>query len=166
MQTSKVAQLRENVSTWNSPDGTTFYVHNVQLENGIQGSAFGKSPNAPYAVGDAVQYEEKRSQDGSTRLKIRKESQYNNGGGYGSRPANPQKETRIMRQSAMKIASEIVGSGKHFNEYVAVAENCIKYFTEGAPYSTPPAPNQQQQPPVEQRGQYSNQTSTAEGLPF
>ena len=166
MQTSKVAQLRENVSTWNSPDGTTFYVHNVQLENGIQGSAFGKSPNAPYAVGDAVQYEEKRSQDGTTRLKIRKESQYNNGGGYGSRPANPEKETRIMRQSAMKIAAEMVGSGKHFNEYVAVAENCIKYFREGAPYSTPPAPNQQQQPPVEQRAPYSNQTSTAEGLPF
>ena len=116
-------------------------------------------------MGDAVQYEEKRSQDGTTRLKIRKESQYSNGGGYGSRPANPEKETRIMRQSAMKIAAEIVGSGKHFNEY-AVAENCIKYFREGAPYSTPPAPNQQQQPPVEQRAPYSNQTSTAEGLPF
>ena len=129
MQNSKIAQLRENVRTWNSPDGTLFYVHNVQLENGVQGSAFGKSPNAPYQVGDAVQYEERRTNDG-TRLKIRKESTYQNGG-YSGRQANPDKEQRIMRQSAMKVAAEIVGQGKHFSEYVAVAENCIKYFKNG-----------------------------------
>lgn len=158
--TSKIAQLRENVRTWNSPDGTLFYVHNVQLENGVQGSAFGKSPNAPYQVGDSVQYEEKRTNDG-TRLKIRKESQYNSGQGYAPRGGNPEKEARIMRQSAMKIAAEIVGEGKHFSEYVAVANNCIKYFTEGQAGQQ----QQQQQPPVETRAPY-NQTSTVDGLPF
>jgi len=164
MQSSKIAQLRENVSTWNSPDGTTFHVHNVQLENGVQGTAFGKNPNAPYQVGDAVQYEEKRGQDG-TRLKIRKEGNYQQGGGYGSRPANPEKETRIMRQSAMKIAAEIVGSGKHFSEYVAVAENCIKYFRNGTGQPEAQAA-QQAPPPVETRAPFGNQTSTADTMPF
>lgn len=158
MQNSKIAQLRENVRTWNSPDGTLFYVHNVQLENGVQGSAFGKSPNAPYQVGDAVQYEERRTNDG-TRLKIRKESSYQ-GGGYSGRHGNPDKEQRIMRQSAMKVAAEIVGQGKHFSEYVAVAENCIKYFKNGNGNS-----QGQNAPAVETRN--TNTTSTTgDAFPF
>lgn len=160
MQSSKIAQLRENVRTWNSPDGTLFYVHNVQLENGVQGSAFGKSPNAPYQVGDAVQYEEKRTQDG-TRLKIRKESAYNEGGGNYKSAANPEREVRIMRQSAMKVAAEMLGAGKPFGEYVAVAESCIKYFQGGTQGQAANV-----QPPVETRSPFSNTTSTVDSLPF
>ncbi|MAP81915.1 MAG: hypothetical protein CL526_12610 [Aequorivita sp.] len=162
MQTSKIAQLRENVRTWTSPDGTKFFVHNVQLENGVQGSAFGKSESAPYQIGDEIQYEEKRTNDG-TRLKIRKAGQYN-AGGYGSRPANPEKEMRIMRQSAMKIAAQMVGAGQHFSNYVNAAEECIKYFQNGAQYSTPPVPNQHQ-PQIETRTPTHTTTSTDE-IPF
>jgi hypothetical protein len=158
MQTSKIAQLRENVGTWNASDGTLFYKHNVQLENGVQGQALGKSPNAPYQVGDAVEYEEKRTQDG-TRLKIRKPSQ--GGGGYGggqrSGGNNPQRDGRIMRQTAMKVAAHIVGEGKHFSEYVNVANQCVKYFeSDTNTAATPPVDMQTRGPEWTSNGTSSN----------
>lgn len=164
MQTSKVAQLRENVGTWTAPDGTQFYKHNAQLENGVQGEVLGRSPQAPYAVGDEVQYEEKRTQNG-TRLKLRKHNpQYNNGGYNGGGSSNDNRGPRIMRQTAMKVAAHIVGEGKHFSEYVAVADLCVKYFEHGsaAPQQAQQAPPPQQAPQVETR--YVQ--STTEGLPF
>ena len=55
---SQIQQLRENVKTWSAPDGTVFHIHNVQMSDGIQGYALGKSESAPYQVGDDVLYSE------------------------------------------------------------------------------------------------------------
>lgn len=152
MATSKIAQLRENVGQWTASDGTTFYKNNVQLENGVQGETLSKSPQPPYAVGDEVEYEERRSQHG-TRLKLRKPSGYSNGGYNGG--GNDAKGPRIMRQSAMKVAAMMLGAGKPFQEYVNAAESCVKYFEQGVQQA-------QQAPQVETR---YTQTSTNE-MPF
>lgn len=135
MESSTIKQLRENTRTWNTPSGDVLHVHNVQLENGVQGFAFGKSETAPYQIGDAVQYESSPTKDG-TKLKIRKESTYNAGaGGYNSKP-NPNKDNRIMKQSAIKNAVAIVGEGKSFSEYTKVADKLIQWYNEDTSTTT------------------------------
>ena len=136
MDNSTIKQLRENTRTWTTPDGNILYVHNVQLENGVQGFAFGKSETAPYQIGDAVQYEASPTKDG-TKLKIRKESTYNASNAYSGKP-NPNKDRRIMKQSAIKNAVAIVGEGKHFSEYVKVADMLIKWLSEDGGEETAP----------------------------
>ena len=152
--------MRENVGQWTASDGTTFYKNNVQLENGVQGETLSKSPTPPYSVGDEVEYEERRGQNG-TRLKLRKPSQYGNGGyGGGGGNRNDNKGPRIMRQTAMKVAAHIVGQGKGFGEYVQVADMLVKYF-EGQ------EPSQQQAPPPQQVETRQNWTATGTNeMPF
>ena len=127
---STIQQLRENVRTWNSPSGDIFYIHNVQMSDGVQGYALGKKETAPYQIGDAVTYEEvKQTQDGM-RLKISKEynGQQTSGGSNGYK--KPYKDVaNIQRQSALKIASFMLGSGKPLEDYMKTAEACLKFFS-------------------------------------
>ena len=169
MNTSKIADLRENVGTWTASDNSTFYKHNVQLENGIQGQAFGKSPNAPYQVGDLVEYEEKRTQNG-TRLKIRKPSEggnFSKGGNYNRGGGNPARDGRIMRQTAMKVAAQIVGPGGSWDKYKAVADMAVAYF-EGNTADAPQQIEAQAQPPQETRTNPAPfaQANSSDNFPF
>lgn len=168
MDTSKIVQLRENVRTWTPPDGETMYVHNVQLENGVQGFAFGKSPKAPYQNGDSVLYEQVSQTPDGTRLRIKKDTGYQQqrgGGQYQQRRNDPGKELRIMRQSALKIAANMLGAGKPLQDYVNTAEACIKYFQGGQEQQHQGAPH----PAVETRTpapQYGQPQGTQDTFPY
>ena len=139
MNTAKIELLRENVGTWTAPDGKVFFKHNVQLDNGTQGTALGQNETAPYSVGDSVTYTETNNPDGSTRLKIKKEggNYSGNSGGYSKRQEDPEKAARIMRQTAMKIAPLIVGAGQSWEQYKKVADQLVNYFN-GTPQSVAP----------------------------
>lgn len=139
MNTAKIELLRENVGTWTAPDGKVFFKHNVQLDNGTQGTALGQSETAPYSVGDSVTYTQTTNQDGSTRLKIKKEGGNfsGNSSSYSRRPEDPEKAAKIMRQTAMKIAPLIVGAGQPWEKYKQVADQLVHYFN-GTPQPIAP----------------------------
>lgn len=168
MSESKIAQLRENVGTWTTNDGKTLYKHNVQLENGVQGTALGQTPTAPYQVGDLVTYTEHKNQNG-TRLKIRK------GGAdqvfqprQGGSGQNTERDARIMRQTAMKVAAHVVPQGQPWSAYLKCAEHAVAYFKNGIQDTQQNAASVAPQQ-VETRTPaqpFANQTATSDDLPF
>lgn len=143
MKQTTVQQLRENVRQWQAPDGTQFYVHNIQMADGVQGYALGKSETAPYEVGDAVEYEEHKQTPQGLKLKVRKPYKNENRGSSNTYKGKDQES--IKRQSALKIAAFMLGAGKTFQEYQNCANECLKFFA-----------NKNEAPQVETRNDFSD----------
>lgn len=129
---SKIQQLRENVKTWSAPDGTVFHIHNVQMSDGVQGYALGKSESAPYQVGDDVLYSEVKKTADGLRLRVKKDTGYTPSNNSYSKSNESPKGKNIQRQSALKIAAFMLGSGKSFTEYQDAANKCLEYFKNEA----------------------------------
>lgn len=125
---SNIKQLRENVKTWSAPDGTIFHIHNVQMSDGVQGYALGKSESAPYQVGDKVLYSEVKKTADGLRLRVKKDTGYAPSTFSGNSSNESAKGKNIQRQSALKIAAFMLGSGKSFNEYEDAANKCLDFF--------------------------------------
>jgi len=129
---SQIKQLRENVKTWSAPDGTLFYIHNVQMSDGVQGYALGKSETAPYQVGDDVLYSEVKKTADGLRLRVKKDTGYTPTNNSYSSSNESAKGKNIQRQSALKIAAFMLGSGKSFKEYEDEANKCLEFFKNEA----------------------------------
>ena len=125
---SQIKQLRENVKTRSSPDGTVFHIHNVQMSDGVQGYALGKSETAPYQVGDDVIYVQQKQTPDGLKLKVRKDTGYTPSNNTYKNSNESAKGKNIQRQSALKIAAFMLGSGKSFEEYTAAANKCLEFF--------------------------------------
>jgi len=54
MAKSKILSIT-HVNNWTAPDGTVYYYHSVELQNGDVGKAPFKRPNE-YSVGDTIEY--------------------------------------------------------------------------------------------------------------
>tara|TARA_Y100000004_G_scaffold197110_1_gene269818 strand:- start:3977 stop:4426 length:450 start_codon:yes stop_codon:yes gene_type:complete len=142
---SQIQQLRENVKTWSAPDGTIFHIHNVQMSDGVQGYALGKSESAPYQVGDDVLYSEVKKTADGLRLRVKKDTGYTPTNNSYSGSNESAKGKNIQRQSALKIAAFMLGSGKSFKEYSDAANKCLEFFK-----------NESQAPQVETRNDSFN----------
>ena len=125
---SQIQQLRENVKTWSAPDGTVFHIHNVQMSDGVQGYALGKSESAPYQVGDDVLYSEVKKTAEGLRLRVKKDTGYTPSNNSYSGSNESAKGKNIQRQSALKIAAFMIGSGKSFQEFTDSANKWVEVF--------------------------------------
>jgi hypothetical protein len=107
-----------------------FYKLEVRFDNGDFGTAFAKSPNPSYQIGDEVDYT--KNEKGT--IKIQKAGGF--GGGSGGSFANTSKvsgderSASIIRQVALKAAVEYACAAKHdVNTIIANAEIFNKWMS-------------------------------------
>lgn len=90
-----------------------FYKLEVRFDNGDFGTAFAKSPNPSYQIGDEVDY----SKNEKGTIKIQKAGGFGggNGGSFSntSKVSGDERSASIIRQVALKAAVEYACAAKH-----------------------------------------------------
>lgn len=107
-----------------------FYKLEIRFDNGDFGTAFAKSPNPSYQIGDEVDY----SKNEKGTIKIQKAGGFGggNGGSFSntSKVSGDERSASIIRQVALKAAVEYACAAKHdVNTILANAEIFNKWMS-------------------------------------
>lgn len=107
-----------------------FYKLEIRFDNGDFGTAFAKSPNPSYQIGDEVDY----SKNEKGTIKIQKAGGFGggNGGSFSntSKVSGDERSASIIRQVALKAAVEYACAAKHdVNTIIANAEIFNKWMS-------------------------------------
>tara|TARA_R100001086_G_scaffold236880_1_gene160630 strand:- start:134 stop:559 length:426 start_codon:yes stop_codon:yes gene_type:complete len=111
MKLSKVQSIVKTNKTWQSNKGSMMYDYNVDLEDGVKGTASSTNPdNPPYSVGDEVEYSTKPNQYSynETRLSIKKAGLGFNPGGGGFK-RSPEDQKKMENSWAIQTAVQVLG---------------------------------------------------------
>lgn len=104
---SKVKAVNTGFNSWEK-DGTTYYPHRYNMEDGTEITANHKAMN-PFKPGDEVEYEIKGNDNqGNPKGSVGKPNAQGNASSSAPRQQSPEVQDAILYQTCLKIASEVL----------------------------------------------------------
>jgi hypothetical protein len=130
---TKVKNVQAKGGEWKNRQGETMYPFEYEFEDGVVGEANHKTQQPRFPVGSEVDYKITGTTPvGDNRLSLNKPD---GNQGYSKASQGNQKndvvQDYIIRQSSLQRATEVIGQGKDYIQYTALAEYFFNYVKSG-----------------------------------